>query len=74
MKKLFLALSILLLCSEICFAETTVPQQNAEDNKAVISIQKQPAHKQQNQGVTRNIGCIIIQVNGKVKENDTNSK
>ncbi len=74
MKKTFLILTLLILSSNLVFAEDNIAEQKSEDNKAVISIQKQPANEKQNQNVTRNIGCIIIQVNGKVKENDTNSK
>ena len=74
MKKMVLLLTTLMMFNSVVLAEEVVPQQTAEDNKAVISIQKQPANEKQNQAVTRNIGCIIIQVNGKVKENDTNSK
>ena len=68
MKKLGIVLWLLLFCSAACLADEVIPQQNAEDNKAVISLQKQPANEQQKQKVTRNIACIIIQINGKVKE------
>lgn len=73
MKKTILALSVLIFGTQFVLAED-IPQQVTEDNKAIISIQKQPCNEKQTQVVTRNIGCIIIQVNGKVKENDTNSK
>lgn len=41
----------------------------SEDNKAVVSIQKQPVETpiNQKQDVKRNWFCIIVQVNGKLK-------
>ena len=67
MKRLCFLLGVFALCALPLYAED-MPAQNAEDNKAVIAIQKQPALKQQKQGAVRNIACIIIQVNGKVKD------
>lgn len=69
MKKLAFIIGLLLFCGQVVFADGTQPEQTAQDNKAVISIQKQPTtENSQKQKVTRNIGCIIIMVNGKVKE------
>lgn len=74
MKKLAVILSLFLFCSQIVLATDVNSQQTAEDNKAVISVQKQPANEQQKQKITRNIACIIIQVNGKIKENNNTEK
>lgn len=70
MKKLAIILGLLLFCGTACIADEAMPEQTAENNTAVISVQKQPANEQQKQKVTRNIACIIIQINGKVKENE----
>lgn len=51
------------------FAEDTA--QTVNDNKAVIALQKQPSNEAQKQKATNNRWCIIIQINGKVK--DTNN-
>ena len=49
-------------------------EQTSKDNIAVISVQKQPTNKEQKQAITKNIGCIILQINGKAvnynKENN----
>lgn len=67
MEKLLFLFGVFALCALPLFAEE-MPAQNTEDNKAVVAVQKQPALKQQKQGAVRNIACIIIQVNGKVKD------
>lgn len=41
---------------------------SANDNRAVISVQKQPANSIQKQEVKQNKWCIIIQVNGKLEQ------
>lgn len=75
MKKLLsIILGLFLFCSQIVFANDVDTKQTAEDNKAVISVQKQPANEQQKQKITRNIACIIIQVNGKIKESNNTEK
>ncbi len=70
MKKLVILLGLLLFCSELAFSAETVsgtPEQKFTDNKAVISVQKQPAtDNTQKQGVKNNWFCIVVQVNGKV--------
>lgn len=75
MKKLAILLAFLLFCSESVFAaETTtvLPEQKFSENKAVITVQKQPATENtQKQGVKNNWFCIVVQVNGKI--NDSNS-
>lgn len=69
MKKLTFIIGLLLFYGQVVFADSTQPEQTVQDNKAVISIQKQPTtENSQKQKVTRNIACIIIMVNGKVKE------
>lgn len=69
-KKILLLLPLLLL--GVVYGEEVqplqeVPQQVSNDNRAVVSIQKQPTIKEQNQGVSRNWFCIILQWNGAVK-------
>ncbi len=70
MEKLSIILGMLLFCSQAVFAvdDTNVqPEQKFVDNKAVISVQKQPATENtQKQGVKNNWFCIVVQVNGKV--------
>ena len=70
MKKLAIILGLLLVSSSAVFADEVQPEQNANDNRATISIQKQPATEEapQKQEIKQNKWCIIIQVNGKVKE------
>lgn len=67
MKKLVIALSLLMLgCKGFC-ADMVQPEQTFEDNRAVITVQKQPATENtQKQGVKNNWFCIVVQVNGKV--------
>lgn len=75
MKNLIIISTILLLGIPVFAEEVQQPAQEAENNTATIAIQKQPAtestHKQ---GIRQNKWCIIIQVNGKVKENGTSDK
>lgn len=68
MKRLSIILGILLFCSQGVFAADSA--QTVEDNKALIAVQKQPTNEVQKQKATRNIACIIIQINGKVKDNN----
>lgn len=45
------------------------PEQKFDDNRASISVQKQPAlENSQRQSVKNNRFCIIVQVNGKALE------
>lgn len=75
MKHSLIILAILVLGLPVLAEEVQQPAQEAENNTATIAIQKQPAtestHKQ---GIHQNKWCIIIQVNGKVKENGTDGK
>lgn len=66
MKKLILSILVLLMVTNVVAAEEA--SQSVEDNKAVITVQKQPSNEVQKQKATRNIACIIIQINGKVKD------
>lgn len=48
---------------------TIQPEQKFDDNRASISVQKQPTlENTQRQSVKNNRFCIIVQVNGKVLE------
>ena len=67
MKKLLLLLAILLFAVECCNAAETQTTQDTTDNKAVIALQKQPANEVQKQKISKNIACIIIQINGKIQ-------
>lgn len=67
MKKLSIILGLLLLGSTAVFADEIEPTQTANDNRAVMAVQKQPA-KENKQEVKNNWFCIILQVNGKVKD------
>lgn len=74
MKKILFLLTLLLFCGESVFADENIskqPKQNFDDNRAVISVQKQPATENtQKQGVKNNWFCIVVQVNGKVLEQE----
>lgn len=77
MKKLVAVLSILLLSSSIVFAEELKENTQlveVENAGAVLLIQKQPIYEKQVQIIrVKKSGAItVIQVNGKVKDNDTN--
>ena len=77
MKKIAFILGLLLFCSQTVFADEVVNTANQdiviEDNKAVFTIQKQPndENSMQKQDVKRNWFCIVIQINGKIKDSDT---
>ncbi len=73
MKKLLLTILLTVsLTQAACFAieETQKAEQKTDDNIAAISVQKQPLNENSKQKITKNIACIIIQVNGKVKDNE----
>ena len=73
MKKLVVILGLCLFCCGQVQAEEISANQTivSEDNKAVISVQKQPTDikSAQTQDVKRNWFCIVIQVNGKAQDN-----
>lgn len=64
MKKLMIVLGLMLFCFQACFADEIESAQAANDNRAVITVQKQPA-KENKQEVKNNWFCIILQINGK---------
>ena len=73
MKKLLLTMLLTIsLTQAAIFAaeETQKAEQKTDDNIAAISVQKQPLNENSKQKITKNIACIIIQVNGKVKDNE----
>ena len=77
MKRFAILLGILLFCTESVFCGETVsvtPEQVVNDNRATIAIQKQPAANIQKQEVKQNKWCIIVQINGKVKNSANNNK
>lgn len=75
MRKIIVLMSILGFCTVPVLAAEAPAEQSANDNRAVISVQKQPANSIQKQEVKQNKWCIIIQVNGKVKDiPDNNDK
>lgn len=67
MKKLTIILGVILFCTQACFADEIQAEQTANDNRAVITVQKQPANGN-NQSVKNNWFCIVLQINGKVKD------
>ena len=66
MKKLAIILGILLFCGQTVFADEIIPEQSANDTRATIALQKQPANTQQKQEIKQNKWCIIVQINGKI--------
>lgn len=78
MKKNILLLMIILASSINCpLVNANQTEQVSNDNIAVISVQKQPTNKEQKQAITKNIGCIILQINGKAvnyQQKETDNK
>ena len=76
MKKLSILLSLLFCFTQVAFAENANQEINIEQNKAVVSVQKQPINETsaQKQNVKSNWFCIIIQVNGKTPFDKTENK
>ena len=76
MKQFLLVLGVFVLCSLPLSVQATeevaleVPSQVADDNRALLTVQKQPA-KENKQQTNRNWFCVIVQINGKVKDSDT---
>ena len=77
MKQILLVLGMFVLCSlplsvkaveEVALEAT--PSQVANDNRALLIVQKQPA-KENKQQANRNWFCVVIQVNGKIKDSNT---
>lgn len=78
MKRLSIILGILFLCTTSVLADETMANQDIklESNKAVIKVQKQPANalSQQKASVKNNWFCVVVQINGKVKDTDNADK
>ena len=70
---LSIILGLLLVSSSAVFADDVMPAQTANDNRAVVTVQKQPA-KENKQQVKNNWFCIVIQVNGKINDTDSSNK
>ncbi len=75
MKQILVILGVFAICSFPLSVQATeevnlevAPSQIADDNRALLTIQKQPA-KDNKQQANRNWFCVVIQVNGKVKDN-----
>lgn len=75
-KKMFIILGLCFFCMQAVQAEEANQEINLQDNKAVISLQKQPTDEKssQRQAVRNNWFCVVVQVNGKIKGSDTNNK
>lgn len=69
---LIVLVSMLVFGALKSFAEETT--QSVNDNRAVVAIQKQPSNKTQKQEAKQNKWCIIVQINGNVKDNADNLK
>lgn len=78
MKKLAVILSLLFLSSSVVFADEVLPQQDIKNDQAygTLNIQKQPQEGKQKQGITNHFTffTINVQVNGKIKDSDTDNK
>lgn len=76
MKKLLNILFVMcIFCTLPAFCEEVNSKQVVNDNRATITIQKQPTMEQgQKQEAKQNKWCIIIQVNGKIKNIDADNK
>lgn len=78
MKKLSILLSLLFFCSTVVFADEVLPQQDIKNDQAygTLNIQKQPQEGKQKQGITNHFTffTINVQVNGKIKDSDTDNK
>ena len=78
MKKLAIILSLLFFSSTVVFADEVLPQQDIKNDQAygTLNIQKQPQEGKQKQGITNHFTffTINVQVNGKIKDSDTNNK
>lgn len=78
MKKLSILLSLMFFCSTVVFADEVLPQQDIKNDQAygTLNIQKQPQEGKQKQGITNHFTffTINVQVNGKIKDSDTDNK
>lgn len=80
MRKIFLSVvaCIVLFSSAALAEESSLSEQTLkfEDNKATMTVQKQPSTDSHNQkaDVKRNWFCVIIQINGKAPFDKTDNK
>lgn len=79
MKKILtLTLLVLTFCCQCVLADEIMANQDVkvENNKVVLKVQKQPASpsSQQKANVKNNWFCVVVQVNGKVKNIDTSKQ
>ena len=76
MKKLSIILALLLVNSFVLAEEQ--PEQTIKNNQAyaTLNLQKQPQEGKQKQGITNHFTffTINVQVNGKIKDSDTDNK
>ena len=76
MKQILFILGVFALCSLPLSVQATeevaleVPSQVVDDNRALLTVQKQPA-KENKQQANRNWFCVVVQINGKVKDSNT---
>lgn len=73
MKKILMLFILSILFCNSSFANETEyanQEMSINENKAVVMIQKQPTDEKskQKQSVKNNWFCIVVQVNGKIKE------
>lgn len=75
---LVLTFLVLTFCCQSVLADEIMTNQDVkvENNKAMIKVQKQPASpsSQQKANVKSNWFCVVIQVNGKVKDTVSTDK
>ena len=71
MKQILLVLGVFAICSLPLSVKATeeISTQTADDNRALVAVQKQPS-KDNKQQANRNWFCIVVQVNGKIKDSD----
>ena len=78
MKKIAFILGLLFFCSQITFADEVLPKQDIKNDQVygTLNIQKQPQEGKQKQGITNHFTffTINVQVNGKIKDSDTDNK
>ena len=76
MNKIFkILIALCIFCTLPAFCEEINSEQVVNDNRATIAIQKQPTTEQgQKQEAKQNKWCIIIQVNGKIKNIEADNK
>lgn len=78
MKKLAFLLSILFFCGQVVLADEIELKENkqlveVENSGGLLLFQKQPIYEKQTQiiRIKKSGGITIIQINGKIKDNNT---